>query len=92
ARVVLFLPEDYLKALKPYERVMAEVFITSEAVIASGDSPPPAAYKSSLFPGLSVLVEPARGRKCERCWTVRETVGCSEEHPEICDRCAAVIG
>ncbi len=91
ARVVLFLTEEHLKALKPYEEVLAEVFISSEAEIASTNSPPPAAYRSSVIAGLSVLVEPARGKKCERCWTVRETVGCSEEHPGICDRCAAVL-
>ena len=27
--------------------------------------------------------------KCERCWHVREDVGASAEHPELCGRCVS---
>ena len=37
--------------------------------------------------GLSVLVEKAAGEKCARCWHVREDVGASAEHEELCGRC-----
>ena len=37
----------------------------------------------------AVEVEPASGKKCERCWHVREDVGQDAEHPEICGRCAS---
>ena len=43
-------------------------------------------------PELSVVVHRAPGQKCERCWTYRETVGSSRDHPTICDRCVAVLG
>lgn len=29
--------------------------------------------------------------KCERCWNYRESVGKSEAHPTLCDRCVKVI-
>ncbi len=42
-------------------------------------------------PELSVLVHRAPGRKCERCWTYREKIGLSSEHPTLCERCVAVL-
>ena len=30
--------------------------------------------------------------KCQRCWNYWPSVGTSTKHPDICDRCAAVIG
>ena len=40
---------------------------------------------------VSVLVEKADGEKCERCWTISETVGTDETHPTLCARCAEVV-
>lgn len=45
----------------------------------------------SEIPGLSILVKPARGEKCERCWIRSETVGRNSSHPEICERCSGVM-
>ena len=39
----------------------------------------------------SVVVEKADGEKCERCWTISETVGTIEAHPTLCARCAEVV-
>jgi isoleucyl-tRNA synthetase len=41
--------------------------------------------------GLKVVVEPARGGKCERCWNYSEAVGSDPTHPGLCSRCLAVI-
>ncbi|OIO37963.1 MAG: hypothetical protein AUJ72_03605 [Candidatus Omnitrophica bacterium CG1_02_46_14] len=40
---------------------------------------------------LNVVVSHARGRKCERCWNYRETVGKDKKHETLCHRCVAVI-
>ena len=37
------------------------------------------------------VLEPS-GATCGRCWNYRTSVGASGAHPEICDRCAAVVG
>lgn len=42
-------------------------------------------------PSVEVAVEPARGRKCGRCWNFAETVGDDAQHPEICGRCVDVL-
>ncbi|MEW6427022.1 MAG: isoleucine--tRNA ligase [Thermodesulfobacteriota bacterium] len=41
--------------------------------------------------GISILVTPAPGAKCERCWTRSTTIGSVSEHPTICRRCADVV-
>jgi isoleucyl-tRNA synthetase len=46
--------------------------------------------ESPVVPGLRVRVERAAGDKCPRCWIVRR-LGVDARHPEVCDRCAAVL-
>lgn len=41
--------------------------------------------------GLRLAIRPAKGEKCERCWTRSTTVGENPGHPMICDRCSGVI-
>ncbi len=40
---------------------------------------------------LEVLVERARGDKCERCWKYTTDVGSNSEFPTVCADCAAVL-
>ena len=40
---------------------------------------------------MEVTVEPAAGRKCERCWKVLPSVGSNASHPALCPRCAKVV-
>jgi isoleucyl-tRNA synthetase len=46
--------------------------------------------ESPLLPGLRVRIERATGEKCPRCWMVR-TPGADARHPDVCERCAAVL-
>jgi len=40
-------------------------------------------------PSASVTKTPYK--KCARCWRHRPTVGTSEVHPDLCDRCESVV-
>ena len=40
---------------------------------------------------MTVVVEPAAGAKCERCWKILPTVGSDKDHPALCPRCAAAV-
>ncbi len=40
---------------------------------------------------LVVTVTRAEGRKCERCWNYRESVGNDKEHETLCHRCVGVL-
>jgi isoleucyl-tRNA synthetase len=48
-------------------------------------------FFSEEIKGLSIMVRPADGDKCERCWTRSASVGENKEHPVICDRCCTII-
>lgn len=38
-----------------------------------------------------VVASPARGEKCERCWSYHEVLGEDEAHPRLCSRCTDVV-
>jgi isoleucyl-tRNA synthetase len=40
-------------------------------------------------PRITILAAP--GTKCERCWRVLESVGQTQQHPTLCQRCAEVV-
>jgi isoleucyl-tRNA synthetase len=50
-----------------------------------------APFFSEEIPGLSMMVRPAVGDKCERCWTRSPSVGENSDHPVICSRCCDII-
>jgi len=52
---------------------------------------PDGAVVGEEIPELTVLVRPAPGQKCERCWTRALSVGGSAAHPQLCGRCVAVV-
>ncbi len=62
------------------------MFIVSQAFLAKKDK-----IKGDIegddIANLRVVVEPAVGDKCERCWMHDPSVGTSSEHPTICNRC-----
>ena len=88
AKVTIYVPEELKDVFKAEDIDFAQFFIVSK--FAEGDvvNAPEQALKLDT---VSVLVEEADGEKCERCWTISETVGTDETHPEICARCADVV-
>lgn len=79
ARVVLSAPAEayaVLSAHPPTE--LAELFIVSDVELAPAD-------------GYGVEILAAAGEKCPRCWNYR-TLGADSAHPEVCERCAGVLG
>ncbi len=62
------------------------VFITSRVNIHTETARPEAA-KSTLIPGLWIVVSAASHPKCERCWHRQPEVNTNPEYPGICERC-----
>lgn len=90
ASVKLALPEELTAELKGQEALLRAVFIVSDVCfVSTQDLVNP--VKSESIEGLALEVEPAKGRKCERCWVRSETVGTFSDHPDICDRCHGVV-
>ena len=51
----------------------------------------PNSDSSSPTPEYIVTIEKAEGHKCNRCWNYSTSVGLSQKHPLLCDRCETVI-
>ncbi len=87
ADLVIAAGDDYEK-LAGIKDILPAVFIVSRVDIenaAEGE------FKGEAT-GLGFTVKKACGKKCERCWIYSDTVGKSEEHPTLCERCAHTVG
>jgi isoleucyl-tRNA synthetase len=51
----------------------------------------PGAYAGQETGGVWVIVEPAGGEKCQRCWIYDGSVGQITDHPTICSRCSDAL-
>jgi isoleucyl-tRNA synthetase len=69
---------------------LAEVFITSNAMVTNED-PPPGAFRLNDVPGVAVVVEKAVGTKCARSWKILPTVGEDAEYPDVSPRDAQAL-
>ncbi|WP_123289632.1 isoleucine--tRNA ligase [Desulfosoma caldarium] len=90
ARVRLHLPEAWQPDFAQDAELLRTVFIVSEVRLENLDGQVEAMDGQEVS-GCKVLVEPASGQKCERCWVLSNTVGTFADHPTICARCHDVL-
>ena len=76
AAVVLRCDERFATSI-PREEI-EEFFILSDLKLEPAAEP-------------SAIITRTPDKKCARCWRHRPTVGAIAAHPELCDRCAAVV-
>jgi isoleucyl-tRNA synthetase len=69
---------------------LAEVFITSNAMMTNEDAPA-GAFNLNDVQGVAVVVEKAVGTKCARSWKILPTVGEDKEYPDVSPRDAAAL-
>ncbi|HXB78481.1 MAG TPA: isoleucine--tRNA ligase [Bradyrhizobium sp.] len=69
---------------------LAEVCITSNAMVTNEDSPADA-FRLSDVPNVAVVVEKAAGSKCARSWKILPTVGEDREYPDVSPRDAQAL-
>ena len=69
---------------------LAEVCITSNAMVSNGE-PPAGAFRLNEVPGIAVVVEKAVGTKCARSWKILPTVGSDPEFPDVSPRDAQAL-
>ncbi len=67
---------------------IAELAITSSAMISEEDVPPSHAFRAEDILDMAVVVEKAEGGKCERCWHVLPEV---KTNHALCQRCEGVV-
>ncbi|MEH2510665.1 isoleucyl-tRNA synthetase [Nitrobacteraceae bacterium AZCC 1564] len=69
---------------------LAEVSITSNAMVSNEDAPA-GAFRLNDVPGVAVVVERAVGTKCARSWKILPTVGDDPEYPDVTPRDAQAL-
>jgi len=92
AEVLVNAEGELADFLKSEWETVKEISIVSELSDLEEDTPQVGVrYTSEEVPGFTIQVQPAPGEKCLRCWIRSTTVGENTLHPEICDRCSAVL-
>jgi isoleucyl-tRNA synthetase len=86
AEVQLFCDAPLATQIARLGQELRFVLITSAASVSPAAAAPADAVDTEL-PGLKLLVRPAAGTKCVRCWHRMEDVGSHAAHPELCGRC-----
>ena len=69
---------------------LADICITSGIDLTEGATPDDA-FTLADVPGVAVIVEKAKGTKCERCWKYTTDIGSVKQHPTVCARCAGIV-
>jgi isoleucyl-tRNA synthetase len=69
---------------------LAEVCITSNAMVTNEDAPA-GAFRLNDVPGVAVVVEKAVGTKCARSWKILPSVGEDAEYPDVSPRDAQAL-
>jgi isoleucyl-tRNA synthetase len=88
AAVEVYVPSGMLPLLHDVD--LAELAITSGATLR-GEAAPEGAFALADVADIGVVVLPASGEKCERCWRVLPEVGHVSGHDDLCRRCADVL-
>lgn len=86
ANVAIYVSQEIAHLLKEVD--FAELAITSRATIIIAQ-PPAAALSLEDVLDVGVIVNPADGEKCQRCWRILPEVSSNDGH--ICNRCDGAI-
>ena len=91
AAVNIYAGQAEYAALNAVDEDLATILIVSKAhVTLNFDQTPSEAYRPDGM-NLAILVTPAEGEKCERCWTYSDSVGHNSDHGTLCKRCSHVV-
>ena len=92
ATVTIHASDEIRKTLAKTGDELRFVFITSEAQLGDlSDKPAKLETLTSNGHAYAVSVGKARGKKCVRCWHLRDDVGENATYPEVCERCISNV-
>ena len=89
AKLSVYADSDVVALLNDSNVDFAQLSIVSQFVVAGTKEQAP--ENALVLDKTAIVVEKADGEKCERCWTISETVGSNEKHLTLCTRCAEVV-
>ena len=88
AAPTIFVNDDYAAALNGLD--LAEICITSQAIVKTGDAPSDS-FKDAKSEGVGVVFAKAEGNKCARSWKILPEVGTDKDYPELTLRDAQAV-
>jgi isoleucyl-tRNA synthetase len=88
AKVLLGADIELKAKLKTHLAQLPGLFIVSQVDFLSAGA---GDFKSEVIPTLSVSIQKADGKKCERCWNYSTHVGENSRYPTVCERCSAAL-
>ncbi len=91
AQVTLYTTEDIREIVASDNIDPREFFIISRLNLDDLKNAPEDAFQGEELDDLKIVVEPATGVKCERCWRISEDIGTDAEFPDACPRCTEVL-
>lgn len=91
-RVHLYVDEKVSEFIEPFSENLAVLLIVSGVTLHPLAEKTAASFSVEDVPGLAVGVSRVAGLKCSRCWMYNEKVGQDDNHPDVCFRCATVLG
>ncbi len=91
AQITLYTTEDIRTLVSSEELDAQEFFIVSKIDLKDIAEAPADACQGEDMPDLKIVVEPAPGKKCERCWRISEDLGTDPTYSDACPRCTAVL-
>ncbi len=77
------------KLLRETAPGLPELLIVSQVMVE--DVAAPGSAQSEVLPGLSMAIERADGKKCDRCWNYSIHVGENSRYPTVCERCTEAL-
>ncbi len=88
AAPIVYVNDEYAAALKGND--LAEICITSQAFVKTGEAPAEA-FKDAKTEGVGVVFAKADGHKCVRSWKILPEVGTDKEYPDLTLRDAQAV-
>ncbi|MFH1692612.1 MAG: isoleucine--tRNA ligase [Candidatus Omnitrophota bacterium] len=83
ARVILaFKNKQAYDVFSKYADQLPFIFIVSQVDVV---------YKADMALGEEIVVEPAQGKKCGRCWNYSLDTGNLCQYPDLCGRCVEAV-
>lgn len=89
AKISLYPNSKTKDLLDSVEENIQQLFIVSGFSVEGSFEEAPETAQS--FENVKIVVNPADGETCERCWVVSTTIGEDQNHPTLCGRCASVV-
>ncbi|MBA2874065.1 isoleucine--tRNA ligase [Thermaerobacillus caldiproteolyticus] len=89
ASLIVYPTAETKQLLDSIEENVKQLFIVSGFEIAGDYADAP--EEAQKFATIAIVVKPAEGETCERCWVVTPEVGEDKDHPTLCPRCARIV-